>query len=99
MVLPWKDLGIIPRQPNRATLRSNPVPAVREYGGGQRQWSPPLFKTGYLSADKPQGVRGTESLWGQATNLSSKKIENCAYASPQSFTGIVHFLDISFVLI
>ena len=50
-------------------------------------------------ADKPQrfGDRVPDSR--QAANLSSKKIANCEYASPQSRTGMVHLLAISLTLI
>ena len=59
------------------------------------------LKSGIPIADKPQGVWGTEStiiITDQAGILSSKKIINWEYASPQSLTGIVHFFAISMAL-
>ena len=50
-------------------------------------------------ADKPQGFGDRAPDSRQAANLSSKKIANCEYASPQSRTGMVHFLAISLTLI
>ena len=50
-------------------------------------------------ADKPREFEGSALNSRQAANLSSKKIANCEYASPQSLTGIVHFFEISFTLI
>ena len=50
-------------------------------------------------ADKPQEFEGRALNSRQAANLSSKKIANCEYASPQSRTGMVHFLAISLTLI
>lgn len=50
-------------------------------------------------ADKPREFEGRALNSRQAANLFSKKIANCEYASPQSRTGMVHFLDISFTLI
>ena len=50
-------------------------------------------------ADKPREFEGRALNSRQAANLSSKKIANCEYASPQSRTGMVHFLAISLTLI
>ena len=50
-------------------------------------------------ADKPREFEGSALNSRQAANLSSKNIANCEYASPQSFTGMVHFFEISFTLI
>ena len=50
-------------------------------------------------ADKPREFEGSALNSRQAASLSSKKIANCEYASPQSLTGIVHFFEISFTLI
>ena len=50
-------------------------------------------------ADKPREFEGRALNSHQAANLSSKKIANCEYASPQSRTGMVHFLAISLTLI
>ena len=59
--------------------------------------SPPV---GEVSRSDREADRQTRAFGSrQAANLSSKKIANCEYASPQSLTGIVHFLDISFTLI
>ena len=55
--------------------------------------------TGYPIAEKPLEFEGRALISRQAVNLSSKKIANCAYASPQSLTGIVHFFEISSALI
>ena len=55
--------------------------------------------TGYPRTDKPQGFGDRVPITFQAANLSSKYITNCAYASPQSLTGIVHFFEISIALI
>ena len=49
-------------------------------------------------ADKPREFEGSALNSHQAANLSSKKIANCEYASPQSLTGIVHFFETSFTL-
>ena len=76
--LPDEKMGNLAAQPNRATLRSDPTQAVRytvENGGGNAVVFP--FHR-YRPADKPQGGWGTESPGRQATNLSSKKIANCA---------------------
>ena len=90
--------GMLRAQPKRATLRNDPTQAVRytvENGGGN---AAVFHLHRYRPADKPQGGWGTESPRSQAANLSSKKMANCAYARPQSLTGMVHFLAISFVL-
>ncbi len=50
-------------------------------------------------ADKPREFEGRALNSRQAATLSSKKIANCEYASPQSRTGMVHFLAISLTLI
>lgn len=57
------------------------------------------FSPDIPEADKPQGVGDRVPISRQAANLSSKKIANCAYASPQSRIGIVHFFEISTTLI
>ena len=49
-------------------------------------------------ADKPREFEGSALNSHQAANLSSKKIANCEYASPQSLTGIVHFFETSLTL-
>lgn len=85
-------------QPNKATLRSDPTQAVKIYGEEQRIVAAFLF-TSIFQADKPREFEGRSLNSRQAANLSSKKIANCEYASPQSRTGMVHFLDISFTLI
>ena len=85
-------------QPNKATLRSDPTQAVKIYGEEQRIIAAFLF-TGIFQADKPREFEGRALNSRQAANLSSKKIANCEYASPQSLTGIVHFFEISTMLI
>ena len=57
-----------------------------------------FFFTGIFQADKPREFEGSALNSHQAANLSSKKIANCEYASPQSLTGIVHFFETSFTL-
>ncbi len=42
-----------------------------------------FLSTGYPSVDKPQEFEDRVLISRQAVNLSSKKIANCAYASPQ----------------
>ena len=95
---PTKILTILKLQPNKATLRSDPTQAVKIYGEEQRIVAAFLF-TSIFQADKPREFEGRALNSRQAANLSSKKIANCEYASPQSRTGMVHFLDISFTLI
>lgn len=93
-----KNFDILKLQPNKATLRSDPTQAVKIYGEEQRIVAAFLF-TSIFQADKPREFEGRALNSRQAANLSSKKIANCEYASPQSRTGMVHFLDISFTLI
>ena len=57
-----------------------------------------IFPSDISKADKPRELEGRALVSRQAANLSSKKIANCEYASPQSRTGIVHFFEISFTL-
>ena len=57
-----------------------------------------FFFTGIFQADKPREFEGSALNSHQAANLSSKKITNCEYASPQSLTGIVHFFETSLTL-
>ena len=92
-----KFLTILKLQPNRSTLRNDLTQAVKIYGEEQRIVAAFLF-TGIFQADKPREFEG-RALSRQAANLSSKKIANCEYASPQSRTGMVHFLAISLTLI
>ena len=79
-------------------LRSNPTQlrdnTVKRWLKGHR------FSIYRISpAGKPQEFEGGALNSRQAANLSSKNIVNCAYASPQSLTGIVHFFEISTALI
>ena len=85
-------------QPNRSTLRSDPTQAVKIYGEEQRIVAAFHF-TDIFQADKPKEFEDSVLNSRQAANLSSKKIANCEYASPQSRTGIVHFFEISLTLI
>ena len=91
-------MTILKLQPNKATLRSDPTQAVKIYGEEQRIVAAFLF-TVIFQADKPREHEGGAFVSRQAANLSSKKIANCEYASPQSRTGIVHFFEISLTLI
>ncbi len=90
-------MSTLKKQPNRATLRSDPTQAVRYTVKSSGIVAAFLF-TGIFQADKPRGF-GQSPNSRQAANLSSKNIANCEYASPQSLTGIVHFFEISTMLI
>ena len=82
----------------QGNAEERPDAGCKIYGEEQRIVAAFLF-TDIFQADKPREHEGGAFVSRQAANLSSKKIANCEYASPQSRTGIVHFFDISLTLI
>ena len=82
----------------QGNAEERPDAGCKIYGEEQRVVAAFLF-TDIFQADKPREHEGGAFVSRQAANLSSKKIANCEYASPQSRTGIVHFFDISLTLI
>ena len=93
-----KNKPILKLQSNRATLRSAPTQTAG-YTVKSSDFFAALFFIGILKADKPRELEGRALVSRQAANLSSKEIANCEYASSQSLTGIVHFFEISTMLI